>query len=59
MPQGAEEAVIEKVMAIATPAVAEVMKIPAVQTFLADYKSLDEKQKRDVDALFGVGSFPT
>lgn len=56
LPQGAETAIKEKVESTATPVVQSALSIPAVKNFIKDYQSLDEKSKRDVDALFGIGS---
>lgn len=52
LPQGAEDAVADTVEAVAKPLV----QSAPIQAVIAKYESLDEKTKRDVDALIGIGS---
>lgn len=51
----AEQSLKEKVQPVAET----VMSIPAVQNLIKDYETMTPEQKRDVDALFGVGSLAT
>lgn len=55
LPQSAEQSVKETVGAVTKP----VVESDFVQGIMSKYESLDEKQKRDVDALLGVGSLAT
>lgn len=56
LPPETENIVKENIKKTAVPVVKSVMEIPAVNKFINDYASLPEDQKRDVDALFGIGS---
>lgn len=52
LPQGGEDIVKSGIGAVAKP----IVESDFVQNIMSKYDSLDENQKRDVDALLGVGS---
>lgn len=56
LPEETEEAIRGGISSVAEPVGRVALSLPPVRKFLEDYQNLSEEQKRDVDALFGVGS---
>lgn len=55
LPQGGEDALKSGLSTVAKP----IMESSAVQSVIEKYNSLDEKRRRDIDAVLGIGSLAT